>query len=134
MQYPSLGDVAVRGLRKIVVYLRLPSNIQPAKDYVEGLDERRKAKITALFLMMADAGVIRNREKFKKVEASENIWEFKDFQTRVLCFMAPDHVVALVGGETKKGDKLTPALVRQAEQMRASYFRGIQARQRGTLG
>lgn len=128
MQYPSLGDVAVRGPRKTIVYLRLPSGVQPAKDYLDGLDERRRVKIAALFSMMADAGVIRNKEKFKKVEASQNIWEFKDFQTRVLCFMAPDQIVALTSGQTKKGDRLSPAVIRQAEEMRSSYLQGIKTR------
>src|SRR5262245_32606487 len=98
--------------------MTLPDGSSPAGDFVDTLSEADRRKIDVLFARMADHGQIRNREKFKKVENSDQVFEFKSHQIRILCFFVPRGRLVLALGLRKKSDKLPPAEVRRAEEYR----------------
>lgn len=122
MQGPSIGKVWEQSLQVTVVSLRHVDGKEPATDFVESLDERRQSKMRALFRLYVEMNGIRNKEKFKRIEGSDGLWEFKDYQTRLLCFMAPGGKVILLDGEIKKGDRLSPRLISSGEKARKEYL------------
>lgn len=96
----------------------------PARAYLDELDPRERQRIDSLFELMCMRGEIRNKEHFKKLEGSDGIFEFKRYQTRVLCFFgkgSPARVV-LTNGVTKKSDKHAKSDIRRAEDMRKRYM------------
>ena len=92
-----------------------------AEDDVEGflnaLDSSDRKKLRVLFERMGDFGVLHNREKFKKLEGSDGIFEFKSFQLRLLCFFVGDRVV-ICRGLLKKKDKHDKVDIAYAEACR----------------
>jgi len=62
----------------------------PAKDfYVNELSEQERGKLKPPITRLADDGRVENRERFKKVEGTEELFEFKLHQIRVLGFFLP---------------------------------------------
>ena len=60
--------------------------------------------------------------KFKKLEGSDGIFEFKSFQIRLLCFFASNGRVVIVRGLTKKSNKHSPQDIAYAEQRRKKFL------------
>lgn len=114
-----------------VASLRLESGQEPATRFIEGLDRQPRAKVLALLGIYADLRDMRNPQKFKKVEGTEGIFEFKDFQVRLLCFTAPGGRLLLVDGEIKQTQKLSPQLIRRAVQARREYLETIERARSG---
>jgi hypothetical protein len=102
--------------------LVLADGSSPAWEFLQGLDDRERRRLAVLFEMLGDTGRISNREKFKKLEGSEEVWEFKSFQIRMPCFFTAGRVVMLLFGLRKKSDRWKRADVRRAEEMRRWYF------------
>lgn len=88
----------------------------PSSDFLRGLRQPELSKVQALLERMADHGEICNREKFKKVKGQ--IWEFKSFQIRLLCFQDGKNWV-LTHGFVKKQDQIPKREIERAEQIRA---------------
>ena len=98
-----------------------PDRSCPAGDFIDGLESSDRKKFDVLFEMMGEHGHIRNKEKFKKVEGSDGIFEFKSYQLRLLCFFAPGRRVILLDGVRKKRDKLNRADVARAELYKREF-------------
>ena len=101
--------------------LELADGSCPAWDFLNSLSDGDRKKLMVLFTMLGDTGHISNREKFKKVENSEKIFEFKSFKIRIFCFYDGKEVL-LGEGLIKKQDKHKPADVERAEEWRRWYF------------
>ena len=80
--------VAYRGKSFVIEYAICANGSCPAKELFDSLLERDQAKLMALFVRMGDEGVIRNEEKFKRIEGTE-YFAFKSFQIRVICRFQP---------------------------------------------
>ena len=67
---------------------------------------------------------ISNPEKFKKLEGSDGIFEFKSFQIRLLCFWAPGAGRRLIVcmGLIKKRDKHSKSDVETAQTLRRAFL------------
>jgi len=101
--------------------LALPDGSCPAGQFLDGLDASDRQKLDVLFEYLGNHGRLSNREKFKKVENSDGIWEFKSFQIRILCFFTRDKKVMLALGAIKKRDKLKASDVKRAEQYKRDF-------------
>ena len=75
-----------------------------------------------LFERLGNTGKIHNAEKFKKIEGSESIWEFKSFQIRIFCFFASDRRVILAFGVRKKKNKHRREDIDRAEFYREQFL------------
>lgn len=94
----------------------------PAGSFLDGLDPRERSKLDVLFERLGDHRTISNKEKFRKITDSANIWEFKSFQIRILCFFAPGKIVLLAHALRKKRDKHRSADIAIAEERRRWYL------------
>lgn len=94
----------------------------PTRDFLEELSAPDRRKVDHLFQMMGEKGKIANREKFKKVEGSESIFEFKSFQIRLLCFFATGCRLVICHSAKKKRDGLSKSDIRFAEECRRSFM------------
>ena len=70
---------------RIEFYVAASGDI-PAENWLENQTEPRQTKFAALFAWMADQGKIWNEKKFKHLTGSDQIYEFKVEEGRVLCF------------------------------------------------
>lgn len=96
----------------------------PAAEYLNGLSPSNRRKVDSLFDLMGTKGEIRNKERFKKLENSDGIFEFKSHQIRLLCFHAKTSPKKLIitHGVTKKRDKHAKADIERAEAIRSKYL------------
>ena len=76
-----------------------------AQEFIDELEESDQKKIFVLLRYTGDNGPPKNLEKFKKLE--EDIWEFKSFQVRLLCFFDKNQLIILTHGFVKKSKKTT---------------------------
>lgn len=58
----------------------------PAEDWLESQSFKMQQKFAALFVMLGDIGKIFNEQKFKHLSGTNQLFEFKADQGRVLCF------------------------------------------------
>jgi hypothetical protein len=68
-------------------------------------------------------------EKFKKIEGTVDLFEFKSFQIRIPCFFVPGGRILLTLGLIKQADRL-----RQREIVRAREIKGVFERRAKTHG
>lgn len=97
--------VLYAGAVKSIESLSLDGESWPVDDYLGGLSASDLTKVDALFALMGEKGRIANAEKFKKLEGTDGIFEFKSFQTRLLCFHAPGGRLIVCRGVQKKKNK-----------------------------
>ncbi|WP_176414768.1 type II toxin-antitoxin system RelE/ParE family toxin [Stenotrophomonas maltophilia] len=97
--------VLYKGSIKSIESLSADDGSWPVDEFLDGLSASDRTKVDALFALMGEKGRIANVEKFKKLEKSEGIFEFKSFQTRLLCFHAPGGRLIVCRGVQKKKDK-----------------------------
>jgi hypothetical protein len=87
------------------------------------LEPGERRKVDVLFEKLGTTGKIWNKEKFKKLEGSDNIWGFKCFQIRLPCFFTPNRRVILAFGFRKQKDRYSREEILRAEAYRDWYFR-----------
>lgn len=104
-----------QGSKKSVVIL--VDGEDDVERFLDDLTASDRKKVGLLFERMGDFGVLHNREKFKKLEGSDGIFEFKSFQIRLLCFFVSDRVV-ICRGLIKKKDKHDKVDIAYAEACR----------------
>ena len=96
----------------VLEFLREQSEIKP--DQV--------ANLAALLERTALDGPSTNETKFKKVEGSKGLFEFKSYQMRLYCFFDGGNLIICTNGAVKKRDKANPADLVRAEEWRNLYF------------
>lgn len=91
-------------------------------EFLEALEPKDRRKVDVLFELLGNKGQISNSEKFKKLEGSDGVLEFKSFQIRLLCFFAPQGRVVICRGVIKKKDRHAPQDVKHVEQCRKKFL------------
>lgn len=90
-----------------------------AKEYIEALQPKDRAKIIALFELMALKGNISNPEKFKALKGKDDLFEFKSKPHRFLCFILPHQTpksfIITHGFKKEKGDTPTQEIKKAVE-------------------
>jgi hypothetical protein len=108
------------GPRRRVVCARRKNGVSEAMRYIETLAEKDQDKLAALFQRMADSGVL-SENKFKNLEDSHGIWEFRSDEHRLLCFQDSRSWV-LTHGFKKGGQKTPKGQITRAHTIRAEYL------------
>ena len=102
--------------------LELPDGSCPAGEFLDSLDASDRTKLDVLFEVLGCTGRISNKEKFKKLEGTKSLWEFKSFQIRIPCFFTSNKRVMLCFGLVKKKDKYRPEEIKRAEEYQATFL------------
>jgi phage-related protein len=115
--------------RKFTIEFAVRSNgTMPAKDFYDNeLSEEERSKLKPPFTRLADDGRVDNRERFKKVEGTEELFEFKSHQVRILGFFLRGGRFVLTHGLRKKQDKLPKSEIKVAEAIRAEHIKREQS-------
>ncbi len=117
----ELTKLAYRGsVFQIEFYVRLSGNAL-AEDWLETLPEPLQVKFAALFAWMGDQGRISNERKFKHLTGSDQIFEFKVDDGRILCFFFFGKRLILTHGFKKKGQKTPKGEVDRAENLKREF-------------
>jgi hypothetical protein len=93
----------------------------PVGDFLAALTPKERRKVDVLFEKLATHGIIRNKELFKKIEGTD-LFEFKRFQTRLICFFTADKLVVICHAVMKKKDKHRMEDLDHATGLRKSYL------------
>lgn len=101
---------------------------RPVSAFIEDLPIADQAKVTRLFKQMAEAGEIRNEEKF--VHEEDGIFAFKSFKVRIYCFFDSGKLLLLTHGVIKKQRKARPQDIRHAKDIRDAY---LEAKKKGEI-
>ncbi len=105
---------------QIEFYVRL-SGEAFAEDWLENVPESMQQKFAALFAWLGDQGKIWNERKFKHLTGTNQIFEFKADDGRVLCFFFVGKRVILTHGFRKKGDKTPRTEIERAEMLKKEF-------------
>jgi len=113
---------AAPGARTRIEAVVLADGSCPAEDFLDTLRPADAAKVMALFdLFVQRFPQPLSREKFKKIEGTPGLFEFKSFQIRLLCFFRPGGRVLLTHGLIKKADRLPSQEIARAHAIQATY-------------
>ncbi len=80
-----------------------------------------QTKILRIINRYADFGKISNKQLFHKVEG--DIWEFKNFQVRILMYHSENRIIVLTHGFKKKKDKIPPKEIVRSNNIMEEYER-----------
>lgn len=98
----------------------------PAEDFLNGLDEGRTAKMKALFHFFIEIHPRQmSDQKFKKIEGTADLFEFKSHQIRMPCFFASGGRILLTHGLTKKQDRLPSSEITRAKMIKGVFERRV---------
>lgn len=111
-----------QGTRFGIHVLVLDDNKSPVGDFLAALEPSDRRKVDVLFELLAEKGVISNSEHFKKIEGTD-LFEFKRFQIRLICFYTSDKKVVVCHAVKKKKDKHKPSDLDYAEKLRKSFLK-----------
>ncbi len=96
-----------------------------ALKFLESLSEKEQVQLAALFQRLADTGKIWNEQKFKHLEGTDSIFEFKTNENRVLCFFFVGKRVVLTHGFKKRQAKTPKGEIERAENLKKEFERRI---------
>jgi hypothetical protein len=114
---PLHTECVYKGNFHSIELLVLDDGSCPVRGFLSALSAKDRTKVDVLFELLASHGRISNKEKFKKIEGTE-LWEFKSFQIRLICFFMKDKRVVICHALTKKQDKHKPKDLVHAENLR----------------
>jgi len=92
-----------------------------AEHWLEAQSEAMQVKFASLFAWMGDHGRIANERKFKHLTGSNQIFEFKADDGRILCFFFYGKRIILTHGFRKKGDRTPPGEVARSETLKNEF-------------
>jgi len=94
----------------------------PAEEWLESQPLKMQQKFAVLFKVLGDAGKIFNEQKFKHLTGTNQLFEFKADQGRVLCFFFIGKRVILTHGFLKKSDKTPKGEIERAENLKSDFM------------
>jgi phage-related protein len=108
-----------------ITYVELPNGRQPARDFVDSLDEKAAARIDA-FLDRLHVYGNRMQGKFVK-KLTSGIFELRvkqfDRIFRILFFYQPGRVIVVTSGFQKKTEQTPPTEIAKAEQLKKLWMK-----------
>lgn len=114
--------IAYEGSKFRIELLVGPGGKCDVDEFLTALDPASRRRVDSLFELMAEKGSISNKEKFKKLEGSNGVFEFKSFQIRLLCFFAGAGRLVICRGLKKKRDKHGRQDIEFAERCRSVFL------------
>ena len=111
-------------MREIIFY-RLENGKCPVEDYLETLTNKQVEKIFFVLDLVESIDIV-PRKFFKKLEATDDIWEVRirhgNNIFRLFGFFDGDDLVVLNHAFTKKSQKIPRREIKIAEQRKKDYF------------
>ena len=116
-------DPLVTGPCANVAYACRANGKNPARDYIDSLEQEDQAKLAKLFIKIAQVMRISNPEKFRKLGGtSGKIYEFKVHPgKRILCFQQ-GRTWYLTHGFNKQTGKTPPREIQRAETIMGEHL------------
>ncbi len=105
-----------------IEFYRRESGEVLAEEWLESMPLQVQQKFAALFSWIGDHGRISNEQKFKHLSGSEQIFEFKADQGRVLCFFFVGQRIILTHGFAKKAQKTPKGEIERAEALKQEFI------------
>lgn len=105
-----------------IEFYQSASGEAPACDWLESQRDKIQQKFTALFAWIGDHGKIWNERKFKHLTGSNQIFEFKADDGRVLCFFFTGRRLILTHGFVKRIDKTPKGEIERAEAIKTEFL------------
>ena len=120
------GNIAAEGAKGVVVWAIDARGRMPAREYFDGLAEGEKAKVLAVFQLLADQWKITNPEKFGRLGSrakgdGRKLFKFKSFQQRFLGDYRPGFTFVVAHGTLKKKDDMDPTDIATAVRVLAEH-------------
>jgi phage-related protein len=84
-------------------------------DYINGFDERQRAKIYNHLRLLRTLGVRIGEPQAKKIKGHEPLWELRPMPARLIYFAFIGRRFIILHAFTKKKDKLDPKEIKIAE-------------------
>jgi len=109
---------------KIEFYV-IPSGRALTEEWLNSLSPDYQKKFAVLFVRLGDHGKIWNEQKFKHLEGSKQLFEFKADSGRILCFFFHGKRVILTHGFFKKGAKTPKGEIEKAHLIKEDFERRI---------
>ncbi len=94
----------------------------PAKQFFDNLGPQDQRKLMVLFQWLADQGRIFNREKFKKIEGTVGLFEFKSFQIRMPGFFTEESSFVITHGFWKQKDAFPRGQIETTYRIRGEHL------------
>lgn len=94
----------------------------PAEEWLESQTIKVQQKFAAIFAWIGDHGRIFNEEKFKHLTGSDQIFEFKVNDGRILCFFFAGGRLVLTHGFIKKSNKTPKVEIARAESIKSDFM------------
>ena len=110
------------GAKKSIELLCDDGDSSSVEQFLDSLQAKDRRKVDTLFELMCEKGSISNKERFKKLEGSDGVFEFKSFQIRLLCFFTPDNRIIVCRGLMKKKDKHDKGDISFSEECRRKFI------------
>ncbi len=111
-------------MRKIVFY-RLKNNECPVENFLESLSNKQVEKVFFVLELIETIDVV-PRKFFKKLEATDDIWEVRvqygNNIFRLFGFFVGNDLIVLNHAFTKKTQKVPNKEIKIAEQRKKDYF------------
>ena len=112
--------VIVRGSARTVAHGVCQNGSVPSREFIESLEMKERAKLLALFLLLANFGKITNKQKFR--HERDEIWGFKPTsQIRIAAFHIDEYWI-LTHGFKKKSQKWPMAELDRADRIRSEHL------------
>lgn len=105
-----------------IEFYRRESGETLAEEWLESMPMNIQQKFAALFAWMGDHGRIHNEKKFKHLTSSDQIFEFKADNGRILCFFFIGQRIILTHGFTKKSQKTPKGEIERAEALKQEFL------------
>lgn len=124
MSQPSESEyVFYRGTKFQVEFYFTDKGALPAKEYLDNLDHKIKAKLGALVVRMAEEGRIFDETKYREVDKDAKVFEFKLMAYRFFNFFYKDRRILITNAYRKKSQKVDPRELQKAINMKKDYER-----------
>jgi len=111
-------------IRAIVEYKESGKRVCPTLDFFhQQYRNESLPRLTQLLETTAIEGPKWIDTKFKKVEGTDDLYEFKTFQLRLFCFFDGGDLIICSHGTVKKRDKADPSDIKAALNWQSAYFK-----------
>ena len=111
-------------MRKIIFY-RLENGMSPVENFLESLTNKQVEKVFFVLDLIENINIV-PRKFFKKLEATDDIWEVRvqygNNIFRLFGFFDGNDLVVLNHAFTKKTQKIPKKEIKIAEQRKKNYF------------
>lgn len=117
---PALRGPEYVGSKLTIECMSRASGACPAGEFLDGLPARARSKLAVVFERLGDAGILRNKTRFKKIDGG--IFAIRSDHVRLFCFFTDDRRLVLLHGIKKKGPRLRKKDIEKAKRMRKEFL------------